>query len=73
MEMDLMTLGIFVFVAIGISLYIMYEIIKAGSYGKKIYIEQLKQTKLLIEVAKKKEVHQGTINEIIEPEQYKNV
>ena len=46
MEMDLMTLAVIAFVAIGISLYIMYEIIKAGSYGKKIYIEQLKQTKL---------------------------
>jgi len=73
MEMDLMTLAVIAFVAIGISLYIMYEIIKAGSYGKKIYIEQLKQTKLLIEVAKKKDVHEGTINEIIEPEQYKDV
>jgi len=71
--MDLMTLAVIAFVAIGISLYIMYEIIKAGSYGKKIYIEQLKQTKLLIEVAKKKDVHEGTINEIIEPEQYKDV
>ena len=68
-----MTLAVIAFVAIGISLYIMYEIIKAGSYGKKIYIEQLKQTKLLIEVAKKKDVHEGTINEIIEPEQYKDV
>ncbi len=52
-----------------ISLYILYEIIKSASRGKKIHIEAVKQTKLLIEIAKKNGVHADIINEII----YENI
>ena len=55
------TEGILIFslIVLLISLYILYEIIKSASRGKKIHIEAKKQTKLLIEIAKRSEERRG--------------
>ena len=62
---------IFSLVVIIISLIVLHEIIKSASRGKKIHIEAQKQTRLLMEIAKKDGVHEGTINEIVDEVQYK--
>lgn len=55
---------------LAISLWIMYEIIKAASYGKKILQEQEMQTLLLVEMARQAGVPEDKIDEIIyEPEE----
>lgn len=69
------TLIIIVVSVVGILIWswIIYEIIFASSYGRKIWVEARKQTALLKEMAKKSGVHEGTISEIFEERQYKPV
>lgn len=51
--------------------WLLYEMIFAASYGRKMWVEQQKQTKILLEMAKKAGVHEGTLAEITEERQYK--
>ena len=69
------TEGILIFslIVLLISLYVLYEIIKSASRGKKIHIEAQKQTRLLIEIAKKNGVTDGTINAILDETQYDKI
>ena len=69
------TEGILIFslIILLISLYVLYEIIKSASRGKKIHIEAQKQTRLLIEIAKKNGVTDGTINAIVDETQYDKI
>jgi|GEM_PF-6143026 len=63
---------IFSLVVLMVSLFILYEIIKAATRGKKIYIEAQKQTKLLTEMAKKNGVDDDVIKSILDDSQYLN-
>lgn len=54
-----------------ISIWIMYEVIFASSYGRKTWVESRKQTQLLIEMAKRAGVEVAIIDEILDDEQYK--
>jgi|SRR5688572_12631065 len=57
-------------IGVGIWCWIIYEIIKAASYGKKILEEQEMQTLLLVEMARHAGVPEEKIDEIIyEPEE----
>lgn len=58
-------------VALIISLWIIYEIIFAASYGRKVWIESRKQTQLLTEMAKRSGVEVEIIDEILDDQQYK--
>lgn len=58
---------------LAITLWILYEIIQSASRGKKIYLEQLKQTKLLTEMARKSGVADETVKEILDESKYENV
>lgn len=51
-------------IVLAISLWIIYEIIKAATFGKKIFEEQEMQTLLLIEIARKLGVEEEKIEEI---------
>ena len=69
------TEGILIFslIVLLISLYVLYEIIKSASRGKKNHIEAQKQTRLLIEIAKKNGVPDDTINAILDETQYDKI
>ena len=60
--------GILIFSVIGLAIFcwVMYKIIEAGSYGKEIYKEQLKQTKLLAGIANRAGMNEESISEILE-------
>jgi SpoVK/Ycf46/Vps4 family AAA+-type ATPase len=68
------TEGILIVSVVSLALFcwVAFEIIKGGSKSQKIYVEAQKQTKLLIEIAKKNGVDEGIITEIIEEMQYYN-
>lgn len=74
MESILTTENILIFslIVLVVSLYILYEIIKSASRGKKIHIEAQKQTKLLVEIAKKNGVSENILNDIIDDAQYQS-
>lgn len=46
--------------------FMMYQIIWNASYGRKIWRENVKQTNLLIEIAKREGVEDEIIDEILE-------
>lgn len=57
-------------IGLGIWAWIIYEIIKSASQGKKIFEELELQTFLLIEIAKKLGVEEKVIDEIVyEPDE----
>jgi len=58
---------------IGLSIWswILYEMVYASTYGRKIWTEERKQTKILLEMAKKSGVHESTLTEITDEKQYK--
>ena len=71
LELDTGTWLIITLVALGISLWIIYELIKSASRGQSIYEEAQKQTKLLTEIARKHKVEESIIIEILdEPDSY---
>jgi hypothetical protein len=57
------------FIGLAIWLWIIYEIIKAASFGKMIFEEQEMQTLLLIEIARKLGVEEEKIDEIVYEEE----
>jgi hypothetical protein len=63
-------LAFIIIVGLGISLILSYHIIKAATYGRKIWVEAQKQTRLLVELAKKENVDISEIEAIIEETQY---
>jgi len=72
--MDNTTMMILVGSAIGLALFCwaLYEIIFTASYGRKTWVESRKQTALLKEMALKSGVHEGTIKELLDDDQYQH-
>jgi len=64
MDNDTLLIIIGSFIGLAIWAWILYEIIKTASHGKKIFEEQEMQTLLLIEIARKLGVEEEKINEI---------
>ena len=56
-------------IGLGVWAWILYEIIKSASFGKKIFEEQEMQTLLLIEIARKIGVEEEKIDEIVYEEE----
>lgn len=73
MEFLQTTLGIILTAVIGFGIFslILYFLIEGGGRGRKVWVEAQKQTQLLAEMAKKQGIPQGTIDEILDDDQYK--
>ncbi len=56
---------------LAIIVIVFYNVIKAASYGRKIWVEAQKQTKLLSSIAETSGVHKDTVKEIMDDEQYR--